>query len=127
MGYRRIPTIYTLDKIDGEDGLVVRLKGISFGKVRRLLNLMDGDTGNDKVMDEISSQLSANLVSWNLEDEHGVPVREDTEGIDAQDFDLVLKIVEAWLSNITGPDDELGKGSPSGEKFPGQPLTMEAL
>lgn len=127
MGYRRVSTIYTLDKIPGEDGLVVRLKGISFGKVRRLLNLMDGDTGNDRVMEEISGQLVANLVSWNLEDEHGTPVPATAEGIDGQEFDLILKLVNAWLDHITGPGDELGKDSPSGERFPGQPLTMELL
>lgn len=127
MGYRRIPTIYTLDKIKGEDGLVVRMKGISFGKVRRLIALLDGDTGNDEVMGAISDQLVANLVSWNLEDERGVPVPETAQGIDDQDFDLILKIIENWLDQITGPDAELGKGSPSGASFPGQPLTMEAL
>lgn len=127
MGYRRIPTIYTLDKIKGEDGLVVRMKGISFGKVRRLIALLDGDTGNDAVMGAISDQLVANLVSWNLEDERGVPVPETAQGIDDQDFDLILKIIENWLDQITGPDAELGKGSPSGASFPGQPLTMEAL
>lgn len=127
MGYRRIPTIYTLDKIKDEDGLIVRMKSISFGKVRRLIALLDGDTGNDEVMGAISDQLVANLVSWNLEDEHGVPVPETAQGIDDQDFDLILKIVESWLDQITGPDAELGKGSPSGASFPGQPLTMEAL
>lgn len=126
MGYRRVPTIYTLDKIPGEDGLIVRIKTISFGKVRRLIKLMGDDSGDDDIMGEINAQLARNLVSWNLEGEEG-EVPATAEGIDDQDFDLVLKIVNSWLDAITGVTEDLGKGSSSGEKFPGQPLTMEAL
>lgn len=127
MGYRRVPVIYTLDKIPGEDGLVVRMKTISFGKVRRIIALMDDETGDDSVMDEISDQVSKALVSWNLEDEEGDEVPATGEGMEGQDFDLVLKIVNSWLDAITGVSKDLGKDSSSGEKFPGQPLTMEAL
>lgn len=126
MGYRRVPTIYTLNEIPGEDGLIVRMKTISFGKVRRLIALMSADDNDDNVMDEISAQVVKNLVSWNLEDDDG-PVEPDVAGVDAQDFDLVLKIVNSWLDAITGVSKDLGKDSSSGEKFPGQPLTMEAL
>lgn len=126
MGYRRVPTIYTLNEIPGEDGLIVRMKTISFGKVRRLIALMSADDNDDNVMDEISAQVVKNLVSWNLEDDDG-PVEPDVAGVDAQDFDLVLKIVNSWLDAITGVSEDLGKDSSSGEKFPGQPLTMEAL
>lgn len=125
MGYRRVPVIHTLDEIEGEEGLVVRVKSISFGKVRRLLKLMDDDTAD--VMDEISAQLVEALVSWNLEDEDEQPVPATAEGIEGQDFGLVMAIVNTWLSKITGVDDDLGKGSPSGPQFPGQPVTMEAL
>ena len=127
MGYRRVPVIYTLDKIPDEEGLVVRMKTISFGKVRRIIALMDDETGDDSVMDEISDQVSKALVSWNLEDEDGAEVPATGEGMEGQDFDLVLKIVNSWLDAITGVSKDLGKDSSSGEKFPGQPLTMEAL
>jgi hypothetical protein len=127
MGYRRVPVIYTLDKIPGEEGLIVRMKTISFGKVRRIIALMDDETGDDSVMDEISDQVSKALVSWNLEDEEGDEVPATVEGMEGQDFDLVLKIVNSWLDAITGVSKDLGKDSSSGEKFPGQPLTMEAL
>jgi hypothetical protein len=127
VGYRKIPTIYTLDEIKGEPGLVVRMKTISFGKVRRLLALMDSDTNDSEVMGEISSQLVANLVSWNLEKEDGTVWPETLESIDEQEYELVLGMVNAWLDKITGTSEELGKDSSSGEKFPGQLPTMEAL
>lgn len=125
MGYKRIPVIYTLNEIPGEEGLIVRMKTISFGKVRRLIRLLE-DSGDENVMDAISGEMSANLVSWNLEDDNG-PVDASTEGIDAQDFDLVLKVVNSWLDAITGVSAELGKDSSGGGKFPGQPMTMETL
>jgi hypothetical protein len=126
MGYRRVPVIHTIDSIPGEDGLVVRMKGIPFGRVRKLLALLDDDS-DQAALDGIATLFVANLVSWNLEDEGGVPVPASVEGVDDQDFGLVLKMVNAWLDGMTGVSDDLGKGSLSGEKFPGQPLTMEAL
>jgi hypothetical protein len=124
MGYRRVPTIHTLDDIEGEPGLEVRVKSIPFGKVRRLLRLLDDETS--EVMEEISAQLGNALVSWNLEDEDG-PVPATLEAIEEQDFSLVMSVVNSWLSAITGVSDDLGKDSPSGPQFPGQPVTMEAL
>ena len=127
MGYRKIPVIHTLDNVKGEEGLIVRMKSVSFGKVRRLLALIDGDTSDQTVMDEISSQFVANLVSWNLEDEDGEPVPTTAEGVDDQDFSFVMAVVNTWMDVITGPGPDLGKDSNSGGNFPGQPLTMEAL
>jgi hypothetical protein len=77
-------------------------------------------------MEEISAQLGNALVSWNLEDEDG-PVPATLEAIEEQDFSLIMSVVNSWLSAITGVSDDLGKDSPSGPQFPGQPVTMEAL
>lgn len=125
MGYKKVPVIHTLTDIPGEDGLIVRLKSISFGKVRRLIRLSDSE--DESSMDEISEQFVQALVSWNLEDENDQPVPTTLEGVEDQDFDFIMKIVSAWLDRLTGPSEELGKGSQPGAQFPGQPLTMELL
>lgn len=129
MGYRKIPTIYTLDKLPEEDGLIVRMKAVRIGRLRQLMKTVSaaeqGD--DDTTLDEMFALLQEGLISWNLEDENGVPVPADMSGIDQQELPFVLKILSAWLENMTGPDEELGKGSPSGARFPGRPLTMEAL
>lgn len=125
MGYRKVPTIHTIDDIAGEDGLIVRLQGISFGKVRRVTSLLDNE--GDGALGEIGELVVSKLVSWNLEDEHGQPIPVTQEEFDELDFALVLKIVNAWLDRMTGVGDDLGKDSSSGVKFPGQPVTMEAL
>lgn len=127
MGYRKVPTIYTLINFDGHEGLVVRMKGISFGRVRRLLTALGDDAKDQDSMDAVFKQVSDSLVSWNLEDEDGTPVPPTAEAIDDLEFDMVIAIVNKWLDQITGPGPELGKDSNSGESFPGRPLTMEAL
>jgi hypothetical protein len=123
----RVPRIYDLE-FDGDlEGLHVRIKSIKFGKVRRLMALMDADDKDVEVMDEIAVMLTGAIVSWDFQDEKGQPLPVNQESIDDLEFDEVLGIVNKWLDHITGPSDDLGKDSTSGEKFPGRPLTMEAL
>lgn len=124
MGYRKTPTIYTLTNVKDEDGLVVRMKAIRVGRLRKLMAVLSDDEAQ---LDEMFSLLLEGLVSWNLEDEDGVPVPTTMEGLEQQEIPLILNILTEWLENMTGPDQELGKGSPSGVQFPGRPLTMEAL
>ena len=131
MGYRKVPTIYTLADIKDEDDLVVRMKAIRIGKLRKLMNVVDNDDLEAEAIDEVFKLLEEGLVSWNLEEEgeDGVwrEVPSTMEGIESQELPFVLKILSAWLEQMTGVDDDLGKGSASGETFPGRPLTMEAL
>ena len=130
MGYRRIPTIYTLDTIKEEEGLVVRMSSIRLGKLRRLMKLTADDGADDGGIGEILDMFRENLVSWNLEEfEDGSPVPTSKEAIEEQEVELIMRIVEAWMDRMTGTDGpgDLGKDSTSGEKFPGRPLTMEAL
>lgn len=128
MGYRRVPTIHTLDDVKGEDGLIVRMSSIRLGKMRRLMKLTSEE--DDGGIDEILDLFEESLVSWNLEEfETGAPVPAAREGIDTQEIELILRIVESWMNAMTGTDGpgDLGKDSTSGEKFPGRPLTMELL
>lgn len=121
MGYRKIPTIHTLDKIPGEDGLVVRMRGIKVGKLRRLVS-SEGDN-----VEEVLSLILDGLVSWNLEDENGIPVPTTMEGLEDQEMDLITGIIEAWTESVTGVPEELGKGSGSGAISPVALPTMETL
>lgn len=129
MGYRRVPTIYTLDEVKDEKGLIVRMASIRLGKLRKLMELT-ADDSNDDGVGGILDLFTESLVSWNLEDfETGAPVPTSRTAVEDQEFDLIMKIVEAWMERMTGTDGpgDLGKGSTDGEKFPGRPLTMEAL
>lgn len=128
MGYRKIPTIYTLDMTEKSadyEGLVIRMKAISFGKVRRLITATEN--ADDENFGEMLDLIVQGLVSWNLEDENGQEIPADINGLDDQDFPFVMDMVEQWLACMTGVDEDLGKGSVSGQQFPGRPVTTEAL
>lgn len=123
----RVPRIYDLE-FEGElEGLHVRVKSIKFGKVRQLIALMDEEDKDVEVMDRIAHELAENIVSWDFLDENEQPIPVSVEAIDDLEFDEVIAITNKWLDQMTGPNKELGKGSNSGESFPGRPVTMEAL
>lgn len=128
MGYRKVPIIYTLE-FEGEyEGLVVRMKSMKIGEMRKIVRLLESDDDNTgPVLDQMVEQVAKGLVSWNLEDEDGVPVEPSAEALDDLDFELMQNILNEWMSKVSGPSEELGKDSSGGGKFPGQPLTMEVL
>lgn len=127
MGYRKVPVVHTLE-FEEYEGLVVRMLGLKVGKMRRLLQLTDdSDDRTDEFIDEMFDLVVGGLVSWTLEDEQGHPLPADREQVEDLDFDMLQAILGAWLDKLTGVSADLGKDSPSGERFPGQPLTMEAL
>lgn len=127
MARTRIPKIYDL-AFDGDlEGLHVRIRSVKFGKVRQIIALLDDDSKELEAFELIASLLAENIVSWDFEDEQGAPIPVNRETIDDLEFQEIMAIVNKWLDLITGPSDELGKGSSSGETFPGRPLTMEAL
>lgn len=125
MGYKKVPTIYTLDEIPGEEGLIVRIKSIKFGEVRKLMRLTDDQS--DESLDQMFKMLTNSIVSWNLEDENDQPVPVSIESLEDQDMEFVMRIIECWMDRMTAPGLDLGKDSQSGAKFPGRPVTMEAL
>jgi len=124
MGYRKVPTIYTLD-LPQYEGLSVRMKSISFGKVRKLIAATE--TADDGNFDELLASIGNGIVSWNLEDENGAEIPATEDALNDQDFEFVLDIVQAWLGCMVGVSEDLGKGLTNGSQFPGQPVTMEAL
>jgi hypothetical protein len=128
MGYRRIPTIHTLNKFDDYEGFEIRLKGLKLGKVRSLVKLMEeDDETTNEVVGEMIDIVAENLVSWNLEDEEGTPIPADAAGIDDLELPMLLAIVTEWLDQMTGVSDDLGKGSGSGVTSPVELPTMESL
>lgn len=124
MGFRKIPTIYTLTEFKDAPGLVVRMKGLKFGQLLKLMTAKDDDGGSVEEMYEIFLK---GLISWNLEDEDGIPVPCTAEAVADQELNFVLGIIDVWTTLLTGVSEDLGKDSQSGEKFLGQPVTMEAL
>lgn len=129
MGFKKVPTIYTLT-FEGTDweGLEVRMKSTSFGTIRRLFRLLNDEAAGDlDSVEAIVKLLAGHLVSWNMEDENDQPVEADEAGLDDQDFAFIMELSNRYLDQVTGVVGDLGKDSTDGAKFPGQPPTMEAL
>lgn len=127
MGYRKVPTIYTVTDVKGLEGAVIRLRSVKVGKLRKLLAALESDDEFSESMAPIVQAVSDGLVSWDLEDENGVPIPTTVEGVEELELADLMHIVGAWTNLMTGVDDDLGKDSQSGGQFPGQPVTMEAL
>lgn len=128
MGYKKVPTVYTLDKIKGSEGLEIRIKGLRVGKLRRLVRILESDERSlTEVLDEALDLISANAVSWNVTDEDDQPIELSREGLEELELSELMEILGAWTDKLTSVGDDLGKDSTSGESFPGRPLTMEAL
>lgn len=134
MGFKKVPTIHTLTFEGTEyEGLEVRMKSTSVGKMRSMLTLLggsddEGDEGSSLAfVDSVIDMLVEYMVSWNMEEEDGTPIPADAEGLSDQELPFLLMLSERYLDQLTGPGPELGKGSPAGQQFPGQPPTMEAL
>lgn len=127
MGYRKIPTIHTLT-FKKYDGLVVRMRGLKIGKMRKILQVLSADEQDTlALVDAMVKFVSDGLISWTLETEDGKEVPTTAEEVEDLEFDMLSDILNAWLSEVSGPDDDLGKDSSDGGKFPGRPLTMEIL
>lgn len=128
MGYKKVPTIYTLEDVDGEKGLIIRMKSLRIGKLRRLVQIIEADNEDlSKFLGEIFDLIGEGLVSWNLEEENGAPVPADRAGVEELEMGLIMGLLSEWIDVMTGAGEELGKDLPSGGPFPGQPVTMEAL
>lgn len=127
MGHRKKIKIITIDLNDRYEGLVVRMKSPSLGKLRRLMGTINRDELDTDLIDGIITLISEHLVSWTLEDEEGRELPATADEVGDLDMVMLLDISNAWVGNVTNVDADLGKDSQSGEQFPGQPVTMEAL
>lgn len=127
MGYRRKTVVYALDLGEKYPGFEVSMKGLKVGEMRRLLKALGDNIDTDVMIGEVTGILSTHTLSWNLEDDEGASVEPSEAAFEDFDLDMLMDIVNAWLDRVNGVDADLGKDSPSGEQFPGRPVTMEAL
>lgn len=127
MGHRKKINVITIDLNDKYEGLVVRMKSPSLGKLRRLMSTINRDELDATLIDGVIDLVAGHLLSWTLEDETGAEIQPTVDEVADLDLVMLLDISNAWVGNVTNVDSDLGKDSQSGEQFPGQPVTMEAL
>lgn len=121
MGYVRERKVYNLVWNEGEfAGLEVKTKAASVAAYRQIAELATyrfswPPTVEDLArVDELHVAFAAVLVSWNLEEEDGTPVSATVDGLRAQDPEMTLAIILAWMMAVAGVD-QTGGGSDSDE------------
>jgi hypothetical protein len=139
-GYQRSTLKLKFDDPD-LDGLEVRVKRMPIGDLLAVTTLSElggaiAEMGEQ--LGKLLDTLSDALLSWNLEDAHGNPVptykgepahdvvsdgggvtRVPSTGLYSVDIDLILSIVEGWMSAAAGVSRPLPRSSSSGEPSPG--------
>lgn len=127
MGYRKSINVITLDMNEKYPGLVIRMKSPSLGKLRKLMMTLENEDLSHEMIGGIIDLISGHLLSWTLEDENGRELPCNADEVGDLDLPMLMELAFAWIGKVSNVDDDLGKGSQSGEQFPGQPVTMEAL
>lgn len=128
-GFRAGRKTYRLVFEDGHDlaGLVVRARSVGTGEFFELSKLADqGSFGLDEGA-ELIARFAQHLVDWNLEDEDGVPVPATAEGLNSQDFDLVIAVIMQWMDAVAGVSAPLARPSPGGVPSLVESIPMETL
>lgn len=119
MGSRRNPKQYKITFAEGTDyaGLEVTLRSLSIAQIEAS-RAADGD--EDETISEAVSRhcrmVAGRIVSWNREDEDGVPVPPTLDSLRDEEPDLILAIVGKWTGAIVGVPAPLDEGSNSGEE-----------
>lgn len=130
MGFKVQRTVFNLRFKTGSllDGLFVQARSISAGEVLDLSDEADtarSGTQNIKDVKRLVSRFVDELVEWDLEFEDGTPTEMTLPSFLKHDLNIVLSIVLAWFDAMLATDDDLGKGSTYGRRFPEESIPME--
>ena len=133
-GYVRKRRVYRLQFEDEElDGLVVKVRSASVGRLLEFMRFLAGLSGDDLTADDVEKfaglfeSFADVLQEWNVEDEDGRPVPATLEGVRSQDGDFVMDIMRVWFQAVTQPPAPLPATSSAGGPSAAPPLPMEPL
>lgn len=109
------------------DGLEVRMRTITTGDYLTVVRVREADEETPELVDDMLRLLAGSLVSWNLEGEDGTPVPATLDGVMAQEFSLVMAILNAWERAVGGVPAPLDSASPSGGPSLEASIPMDTL
>lgn len=130
-------TVYKLEfeGADAFDGLVVRVKALTFAERRDAWDLLytpwlsDPNLTRaeaDANVDRLHQLFADHLVDWNLTD-NGEPVPATMEGLRSQEHSFIGGLIGAWRNNTLGVSVPLAQPSPAGEQSVEASIPMETL
>lgn len=139
MGFTPKRKTYRLTFAESElSGLVVSAHSVTTGRLLSIQELLEasGSSAVNNEVDKVAASAAFRsmvemfaeaLVDWNLEDDDRQPVPATIDGLLTLESDVVLEIISAWTSAISGVSAPLASGSPSGETSLEASLQMETL
>lgn len=131
MGFRA-KRAYELVLPDTHAGLTVLVRGRSMGEYLQGRDLAwESDpeiTREEKVerYQALYKELAADVIEWNLEDEHGVPLEISEQSLLDCDDLLLLPVVAAWVNRRVKLPAPLLETSTSGGSLQVESIPMEA-
>lgn len=128
MGYTVRRKILNLAFEDPEfEGLEVRAHAVSMGKILDVADQAEAMRGGAGLKDVrgLLTMFADNLLTWNAEDEDGMPIPVTGEGLLSQDPDWVIAVVLAWFDAMVSVPGPLDRRSTSGKPFPVASIPME--
>jgi len=119
MGFKVQRKTFRLRFKDSEmAGLEVLAKSLTTGQFLEMEHARAaraaGDAGSEGATATMIDLLAGALVSWNAEDEAGMPIPATAEGIRSQDLDFTMQVIDAWTDAIAGVPRPLSQPSSDG-------------
>lgn len=128
--------VYVLD-FEGTEypDLVVKVRSLPTGEMLALVGLADlakdvkaGDVGKIAELQTLFEAFANCLVEWNIEYDDSNDFRPTTvDEVLKLDFDLVLKLIDGWMTVVAGVSGPLDASSTSGETSQVAGLQTEPL
>jgi hypothetical protein len=112
------------------DGMEVTMTSIPTGTILELEELTtrsDAAKADSGTFRRLLEVLGSAMLSWNVETDDGEPIPAGQEGLKTQDADLIMAIIAAWTSAMSGVPAPLDGRSTSGGSFPEANLPMAPL
>lgn len=142
MGFQRGNLILKFK--DEFEGLEIKMKRLPIGDLMAVSKLADigKELGTDQFtepLDALLGTLASNILWWNMEDDNSNPIEIEkgsashvemmsgeeiyvpSSGMYALDLELIMTIVDVWVTQAAGVTEEMGKASTPGKKHDSTP------
>lgn len=124
--------IYNLEFEDPEfEDLEVKVRSVPLGRFLDVMELVDKPRPTQDDIGRMCDLLAEHLLSWNVtdtdDDGDEVPLEPDRDGLLACDPRLVMEIIDAWSTRVTGVPRPLEQPSNGGGPSLVASIPMEPL
>ena len=128
MGYKRARKTYRLKFEDPElNGFEIAMGSLTIGQFMDLQAASAAAADDAEGVTALLEKFTAKIISWNLEDDDGLPVPATFDGVKTQDMDFIMTIISAWMDAMAGVDPTSRASANGSGTFPEVSLPMEPV